>query len=166
MKLGEQIGKGTYGQVFEGHDSKGNQVAIKCYNVDTAQNGIDVGIMREIVYLKSLPTHPNIIRLMEVEWIGNRLRVAMPLYEIDLNQYVKRTLNRNPMHGAQIVEFSKQILQGLVHLHQHGIFIRDLKPANVLLNLGKLLKKAQAKVLLAFFFLKSFSSRRSRGGAM
>jgi len=124
-------------------------VAIKCYKVDTTENGIDIGIMREIVYLKSLPPHVNIIHLTEVEWIGNRLRVAMPLYETDLNKYVKKKLNCRPMPGAQVVEFSRKILHGLHHLHQHGVFIRDLKPANILLNL------ATGDVVLCDFSLAS-----------
>jgi serine/threonine protein kinase len=75
--------------VFKGFDSRQRQVAIKCYKLDGFEQGIEVGILREIVYLKSLPLHANIIRFDEVEWIGSRIRVSMPLYQTDLNNYIR-----------------------------------------------------------------------------
>jgi serine/threonine protein kinase len=39
-----------------------------------------------------------------------------------------------PLPYEEIVSFSRQILQGLDHLHRHGVAVRDLKPANILLN--------------------------------
>jgi serine/threonine protein kinase len=138
LTLGEEIGHGTYGHVFQGFDSKGKEVAIKCYKVDNMDEGIDVGILREIVYLKSLPGHANIIALDEIDWVGNRLRVSMPLYKTDLRKFVKSRVKKEgsvaALSYAEIISFSRQILKGLEHLHKHGISARDVKPANILLN--------------------------------
>lgn len=54
--------------VNKGTNSKGEEVAIKCYNENTEDEGLDVGVLRELVYLKSLPPHENIIKLDEIEW--------------------------------------------------------------------------------------------------
>lgn len=150
LTLDDEIGHGTYGKVFRGKNSKGQVVAVKCYRTDGNDCGIDVGIMREIVYLKSLPPHINIIRLDEIEWVGNRLRISMPLFQMDLRKHMKRrrreqnlthppdhidsTHKISPLTRDEILCYSRQILLGLDHLHRHGVAARDVKPANILIN--------------------------------
>lgn len=132
MKLGNRIGVGTYGEVYEGTDSRGQKCAIKCFKIDTSTEGIDIGVLREIVYLKSLPAHPNIIQLQEIEWLNCKLRITMPLYKCDLNDHIKKGAAFTT--DADKRSLLRQTLLGLEHIHRHGVFHRDLKPSNILID--------------------------------
>ena len=61
-KLGEELGRGAYGQVFKGIDStSGNVVAIKQISLNgTSQDNLQ-GVMGEIELLKTLH-HRNIVK--------------------------------------------------------------------------------------------------------
>lgn len=128
-----ELGAGTYGKVYRGTRTVNNEpVAVKCFKPKTDHNGIDVGILRELVYLKSLPHHPNIIEIYDVAWDGSKIRVSMPLYQQDLNSYLKKL--SAPLPTELVISYGEQLLAGLQHLHRHGIFHRDIKPGNVLLD--------------------------------
>lgn len=117
-------------------NSKGQVCAVKTFHVDTSTEGIDIGILRELVYLKSIRPHANIIQLGEIEHdsVTNKIRVEMPLYDIDLNKFVKQEREHNPLSLVEIQKFSFQIVSALQHCHKHGVFHRDVKPANILLD--------------------------------
>lgn len=137
MKVSDFVlGKGTYGDVRKGVNSKGQVCAVKTFHVDTSTEGIDIGILRELVYLKSIRPHANIIQLGEIEHdsVTNKIRVEMPLYDIDLNKFVKQEREHNPLSLVEIQKFSFQIVSALQHCHKHGVFHRDVKPANILLD--------------------------------
>jgi serine/threonine protein kinase len=115
MLVGEKkLGAGTYGTVYSGYDADGNDIAIKCYKTNTADEGIDVGTLREIVYLKSLPPHENLIRILAVEWDDRQIRVGMPRYATDLHAYMKEWQRRKmtiPAREARL--YLHQILRAL-----------------------------------------------------
>jgi serine/threonine protein kinase len=115
-----------------------------------------VGTLREIVYLKSLPPHENLIRILAVEWDERQIRVGMPRYSTDLHSYMKEWQRRKmniPAREARL--YSHQILLALDHIHRHGVFSRDVKPQNILLDgLGN-------AVLCDFSLASSFASKIS-----
>lgn len=128
-----RIGMGTYGKVFRGRrNGSAEEVAVKCFRSNAAREGIDVGILRELVYLKSLPPHPNIVQLYDIDWsTASTIRVSMPLYECDLSRFVKR---RGGLPVDLVMQLSRQVLEGLQHVHRYGVFHRDIKPGNLLLR--------------------------------
>jgi len=40
----------------------------------------------------------------------------------------------------QIMNFFKQLMNGLKHIHERNLIHRDIKPANIFINEGKVLK--------------------------
>ena len=43
-------------------------------------------------------------------------------------------LSRGPLSAAVAASYTRQVLEGLVHIHHHGIIHRDIKSANILRN--------------------------------
>lgn len=125
-----KLGTGTYGTVYIGKWN-GRRVAVKCFNCKTSEDGIDVGILRELVYLKTLPRHPNIVEILAIDWTGDTIQAALPLYKRDLSKFLK---SRKPQSCQICLDFSIPLLRGLKHLHDAGIFHRDVKPSNILLD--------------------------------
>ena len=146
---GDKVGTGTYGTVYKG-TLNGQPVAVKCFKSTTDESGIDLGILREIVYLKSLPRHPNVIEILLVEWYDDntRIKAAMPLYDTDLYTYIK--LNKRDLPNEAIV---RCLFRAVEHIHRHGVFHRDIKPGNILLD-GK-----GGAVLCDFSLASAFEAR-------
>ncbi len=66
FSVDKQIGEGTYGQVFMGHDRKTNdKVALKKIRMDTEKEGFPITAIREIKILSTL-AHPNVVNLREI----------------------------------------------------------------------------------------------------
>ena len=67
-----QLGKGAYGTVYKGRDTKnpGSYVAIKEIKIPLQEEGIPMNALREIGLLKQLDkfNHPNIVRW--VDFVG------------------------------------------------------------------------------------------------
>lgn len=128
-----KLGTGSYGTVYKGALANGRAVAVKCFNTTTEESGIDLGILRELVYLKSLPRHPNVIEILQIEWYDSdtKIRAAMPLYDMDLHSFIRA---QGPLSVPTMRSIMKDILRGVEHIHKHGIFHRDVKTSNILID--------------------------------
>ncbi len=67
FSVDKQIGEGTYGQVFMGHDKKTGteKVALKKIRMDTEKEGFPITAIREIKILSNLQ-HENVVNLREI----------------------------------------------------------------------------------------------------
>ena len=103
------------------------------------EEGIPIGLLREIVLLKSLEgySQPNIVNLLDI-CSGKRLtRDKFHLYLIfeHVEQDLAAYLENYPSPGlcpSRIKEIALFILKGIDFLHSNQIVHRDLKPSNVL----------------------------------
>jgi cyclin-dependent kinase 9 len=144
-----KIGQGTYGEVFKARDrNAGNKfVAMTKVLVVDENEGFPITTLREIKILQHLK-HDNVVNLIEVcRTRGtpyNRYQSAFYLVlefcEYDLagllyDVNLKFTL-------GEIKKDMRQLLNGLHYSHSNKILYRDLKPANILLTKGGILKLA------------------------
>jgi serine/threonine protein kinase len=138
-KIVREIGKGTYGCVYEGTESlTGARVALKRVLPKIEKEGFPITAIREIKTLKDL-RHPNIIRLIDVvfhraESPGHRESVYMVFPFIDHDLVGLQHFRKNRMESNEIKCIAIQILRGLDYLHSRGIVHRDLKLANILID--------------------------------
>jgi serine/threonine protein kinase len=93
--------------------------------------------MAELLVINEI-SHPNIIEFLDMYLEINpkseetTLSIIMPYYTLgDLHKY---WLSQKDCKKSEILNFSKQIVEGIQHLHQHKIIHRDLKPANILMH--------------------------------
>jgi serine/threonine-protein kinase ULK/ATG1 len=148
-----KIGKGTFSSVYKGIDSEKNiYVAVKKINrkgIDKMRKYID----KEIEIMKKLD-HPNIIKLYDV--IYDTRDSQENIYLIleycpngDLSHFFNKNIKTNENESRHYV---KQLSDGLKYLTENNIFHRDLKPQNILVGEGNILK------ITDFGFAKSVNS--------
>jgi len=144
----EQIGEGTYGQVYMARDKQtGEIVALKKVRMENEKEGFPITAIREIKILKSL-NHKNIIKMKEIvtskahatnENKGS-IYMVFEYMDHDLTGLADRRGVRFTV--PQIKCYMKQLLQGLHYCHKNKILHRDIKGSNLLIDNHGILKLA------------------------
>ncbi len=143
----EQVGEGTYGQVWSARDKMTNEiVALKKFRMDNEREGFPITAIREIKLLKTLK-HENIVCLKEIvtgaedptfDKDGKKKASGNSIYmvfEFMLYDLVKLLDSRKiTFTVSQAKNMSRQILRGLAYCHGKGVLHRDIKGSNVLLD--------------------------------
>lgn len=139
----EQIGEGTYGQVWMGRDKlSGEIVALKKVRMDQEKEGFPITAIRELKMLRSL-RHENIVNLKEIVTgqNQNKNRARRNKHEIYMVfEYVDHDLTGlmdTPsirFTEAQVKTYAKQLLSGLWYCHEREVLHRDIKGSNLLID--------------------------------
>ncbi|EEC50252.1 predicted protein, partial [Phaeodactylum tricornutum CCAP 1055/1] len=141
----EQIGEGTYGQVYRARcKDTGRVVALKKMRMHHGGYwGMPLQFIREIKILKKL-THPNLLQMIEVVTSKGKDRVsdARESYKGNLFlvlEYVSHDLTGLMDVAYQFTEVQvkcifRQLLEACAYMHQHKYVHRDIKSSNILLD--------------------------------
>ncbi|XP_070571493.1 uncharacterized protein [Ptychodera flava] len=132
----EPLGKGQFGEVYKVVDKKGNTYALKVLKeMDEADFTQLVDFRREVETLRKA-SHPNIIKLDDVERQGNRLCLKLEFVDgCDLRKVIEPKDGRpRPQSKEFTLRCATQIGDALSHLHKLGIVHRDVKAENVLIT--------------------------------
>ncbi|KAL8233481.1 hypothetical protein R6Q59_019581 [Mikania micrantha] len=144
----EQIGEGTYGQVYMAREIKtGEIVALKKIRMDNEKEGFPITAIREIKILKKLQ-HENVIKLKEIvtspgpevdehgksgghKYKGS-IYMVFEYMDHDLTGLADRPGLRFTI--PQIKCYMKQLLTGLHYCHVNQVLHRDIKGSNLLID--------------------------------
>lgn len=145
------LGSGTYGIVYHAKTESGKEVAVKRNLVDKPLHGYHTACEMQILY--RLRGHPNIVELCSIsldEPFENPMTPLGPdrfdqkdghmhfVFELgkgDLNHFKFNLLSLD-----EIKPMLADILLGVEYIHGCGYIHRDLKPGNILLFPGNILK--------------------------
>jgi len=135
----QKIGEGTYGVVYKAKDREdGKFVALKKIRLEHEDEGVPSTAIREIAILQELK-HPNIVSLLDVDNLPNKLYLVFEYLDQDLKKYMDSINALEPLLAKSYI---KQLLDGLLYCHSHRILHRDLKPQNLLIDRHGYLKLA------------------------
>jgi serine/threonine-protein kinase len=131
----DQLGAGGMGQVFLAeHADMRRLVALKVLPVPIAADVVArERFLREARAAAALD-HPNIVRVFDLNKDGQLNYLVMEFVEgVTLQALVSKT---GPLPVAAAADYARQVALGLQHAHERDLIHRDVKPANVLVDVA------------------------------
>ncbi|ODN81141.1 hypothetical protein L202_03234 [Cryptococcus amylolentus CBS 6039] len=126
----KKIGQGASGGVYTATNPSNLPVAIKQMNLEK-QPKQDL-IINEILVMRAA-AHPNIVNYLDSYLHQGDLWVVMEYME---GGSLTDVVTAHCMSEQQIAAVSKEVCEGLRHLHSKGVIHRDIKSDNILLSLN------------------------------
>lgn len=136
-KVGNLIGEGAYGKVFECLNIESGEIlAVKHVDLSGDKNTVVreiTSLKQEISLLRGLK-HKNIVKYITTQ-VSDDMKSVDIIMEYVPGGSVRQLLNRfQKLHEKTVQKYTLQILQGLEYLHSKGIIHRDIKCANLLVD--------------------------------
>jgi serine/threonine-protein kinase len=130
-RLGDLIGRGAMGEVYEGTDTRNAQpVAVKMLAQTSLGNADHVKrFLRELKTASAIDS-PNVVRVLDIGEEPLPHLVMERLQGRDLSAILR---DRRVLPPATVVELLEQVGAGITAAGAAGIIHRDLKPQNVFL---------------------------------
>jgi serine/threonine-protein kinase len=137
FKILSPLGSGGFGTVYLAEDTWiDKKVAIK---VPHRQN-VDFGDLLKEPRLLATLSHPNIVSILTAEKQANNFFIVMEYVQGDTLESL--IAQKGQLDLPQTLDYTCQICNALDHAHQQNVIHRDLRPGNVLVTDGGLLKVA------------------------
>src|SRR3984957_6272814 len=134
--LYERIGIGSTGTVFRGASRGANlDLAIKVLRPELSQ---DADVVARFVQERTILTRlssPHVVRVLDLVVEGDTLALVMEVVRGPSLRQVLSTVGTIGPESA--VPLLVRVLEGLHVAHVGGVVHRDVKPANILLNLDE-----------------------------
>lgn len=132
-ELGRILGEGNFGKVkFAKNIETGLSFAVKILEKKKILNlKITDQIKREIATLKLLK-HPNIVRLYEV--LASKTKIYMVLEYVNGGELFDKIASRGKLPEKEGRRLFQQLIDGVSYCHDKGVFHRDLKLENILID--------------------------------
>eukprot|EP00798_Chlamydomonas_sp_ICE-L_P025597 gene25597-11249_t len=125
-----QLGKGKYGEVYEGVDLRTEQIVV----IKIMRPVKEHRLRREIKILRHVSGGPNIIELLEVLRDQDTKTPSFVFEPVDAAAF--REL-QSKVSDLDVRNYLYQLFKALDHCHSMGIMHRDVKPGNVLIDHAK-----------------------------
>jgi len=91
-------------------------------------------VQQEYKLLLKIPKHPHIVDVIWADRLSDFDDTPYIIFEYLEGQDLEHALQEQRLTADEVLEFARQILLGILHLHQHGFYHQDIKPSNLLLT--------------------------------
>ncbi|CAM1293500.1 Uncharacterised protein g754 [Pycnogonum litorale] len=133
---GPLLGAGAFSTCYQARDvQSGTLMAVKqasfCRNTDEEQEKVMATIKEEIIMMAKLD-HLNIVRILGATQQAEHFNM---FFEWMSGGSIASLLDKyGPFTEPVVINYTKQVLEGLTYLHNNQILHRDLKGANLLVD--------------------------------
>ena len=131
-----QIGGGTFGKVYLAKFKGMKRVCIKQLLDDIeglSKSELQIYFQREIMVLKEIGHHPNIVKLLGITIHENKIFLVME-YASGGDLFTHLIDQNLVLSWEKRIKISLDIANALSYLHSKNIVHRDLKPVNLLIK--------------------------------
>ena len=129
----ERLGRGGDGVVHRAVDVRlGREVALKLLARPEHGAADVVERVRREARIASTLHHVHLVRGLDHGESDGYLYLAMEL--VDGESLSDRLAREGPLPPREAVRIARAVVDGLTHVHEHGLVHRDVKPANVLVT--------------------------------
>ncbi|XP_068679432.1 serine/threonine-protein kinase 36-like [Montipora foliosa] len=133
----ELIGEGSFGKVYKGRKKYSGQVVALKFIPKVGRSEKELkNLQREIDIMRNLE-HKNIIKLLDSFETPKEVCVVTEYAEGELFQVLE---DDGSLPEQQVRMIACQLVKALYYLHSHRILHRDMKPQNILLGKGGVVK--------------------------
>uniref|UniRef100_A0A8B9PZW8 non-specific serine/threonine protein kinase n=1 Tax=Apteryx owenii TaxID=8824 RepID=A0A8B9PZW8_APTOW len=133
----EMIGEGSFGRVYKGRRKYSAQVVALKFIPKVGRSERELkNLQREIEIMRGLH-HPNIIQMLDSFETDKEVVVVTDYAEGELFQILE---DDGSLPEDQVQTIAAQLVSALYYLHSHRILHRDMKPQNILLGKGGIIK--------------------------
>ncbi|XP_016144879.1 serine/threonine-protein kinase 36 [Sinocyclocheilus grahami] len=151
----EVIGEGSFGRVYKGRRKFSGQVVALKFIPKVGRSEKDLrSLKREIDIMRGLK-HPNIVLLLDSFETEREVVVVTEYAEGELFQILE---DDGSLPENQVREIACQLVSALYYLHSHRILHRDMKPQNILLGKGGVVKLCDFGLVLPIVVSEEGSS--------
>ena len=133
-RLGEQIGRGSFGRVFRGlNERTGELFAVKQVPLHDENTKEAKALVTEISVMKALE-HEHIVRYLGTQMLPDQGLVCIFMEYVPGGSIAGMLAQFGIFKEDLIRRYIEQVLHGLEYLHGMGIVHRDIKGANILVS--------------------------------
>ncbi|XP_034022810.1 inhibitor of nuclear factor kappa-B kinase subunit epsilon [Thalassophryne amazonica] len=135
--LQDVLGQGATASVFKARNKRtGELVAVKVFNAVSYNRPYEVQ-MREFEMLRKL-SHSNIVKLYAVEELLSKQKVLVMEYCSggNLLSLLEEPENAFGLPEKEFFTLLQCVVQGMNHLRENGVVHRDIKPGNIMRQVG------------------------------
>ncbi|PIM97235.1 Mitogen-activated protein kinase kinase kinase [Handroanthus impetiginosus] len=138
---GDFLGSGSFGTVYEGFTDNGFFFAVKEVSLldPGSQGQQSLGQLEQEISLLSQFRHENIVRYLGTDRDDAKLYIFL---ELVTKGSLAKLYGRYQLRDSQVSAYTRQILSGLNYLHCRGVVHRDIKCANILVDVSGSVKLA------------------------
>ncbi|KAI3788964.1 hypothetical protein L2E82_01747 [Cichorium intybus] len=138
---GDFLGRGSYGTVYEGFTEHGLFFAVKEVSLldEGSQGKQSIVQLEQEISLLSQFKHDNIVRYLGTDTGEGKLYIFL---ELVTKGSLASLYQKYHLGDSQVSVYTRQILSGLTYLHERNVVHRDIKCANILVDVSGSVKLA------------------------
>lgn len=133
----ELIGEGSFGKVYKGRRKYTSRTVAMKFILKSGKSEKDIHNLRQEIEILRKLKHENIIEMLDAFESPQEFCVVTEFAQGELFEVLE---DDKSLPEGQVQAIAKQLVKALYYLHSNRIIHRDMKPQNILIGAGSIVK--------------------------